>query len=299
MSDKPKKGMGYIYKYTSPSGKSYVGQTVQSLENRAGHNGKNYLGCKYFYAAIKKYGWENFTVEILGQFPIEQLNYQERRFMEIFNTLVPNGYNIQSSERNYHTGRKIVYQYNKDGQLLRSYNGPKEAAEEIGVTIQSMSSCLNGGIKTCGGFYWSYQALEKYPVKEILSNKEKEVSMYDLNGNFIRTFKSIGEAANFVKGERSPIRKCCRNELKTAYGYKWYCPEVFQEKKYSNNKPTAIEQLDINSLQVIQTFPSISAAARALNKSGTSLIRRALENQAYSAYGYKWRKAQSSTTNDS
>ena len=34
----PKKGYGYIYKYTSPSGKSYIGQTIHSLQERAGKN---------------------------------------------------------------------------------------------------------------------------------------------------------------------------------------------------------------------------------------------------------------------
>ena len=33
---------GVIYKYTSPSGKSYIGQTVKSLQQRAKYTGKGY-----------------------------------------------------------------------------------------------------------------------------------------------------------------------------------------------------------------------------------------------------------------
>lgn len=32
---KPHKGMGFVYKYTSPSGKNYIGQTISSLADRA------------------------------------------------------------------------------------------------------------------------------------------------------------------------------------------------------------------------------------------------------------------------
>lgn len=298
MNNKPKKGHGYIYKYTSPSGKSYIGQTVQSLSNRAGHNGKNYIGCKYFYNAIKKHGWNNFIVEILGEFPIEQLNYQERRYIEIFNTLAPNGYNIQFDEKDYHKGRKIIYQYDTDGILIRSWQGLKDAADTLDISLQSLSACLNGKTKTCGGYYWSFQLLEKYPVQEKIDNTAKIVYMLDDNNVVLQSFKSIAEAAKYVNGERSPIKKCCRGEIKTAYGYKWKCYEILAEKKY-NNTPIPIEQIDAENGEVIQTFPSISAAARALGKNGTSLIRRAVDSDKYTAYGYKWRRAQGSTTNGS
>lgn len=298
MNNKPKKGRGFIYKYTSPSGKSYIGQTIQSLENRAGHNGKNYIGCKYFYSAIKKYGWNNFIVEILGEFPIEQLNFQERRFIEIFNTLAPNGYNIQFFENDYHKGRKRIYQYDTDGNLIKGWEGQLEAATSLNINQQSLNQCLKGNQKSCGGYYWSYLLLEKFPIKEKIDNTEKIIYMCDLNGKVLSTFNSIAKAADFIGGERGAIKRCCRNELKTAYGYKWKCPEILKEKKY-NNTPIPIQQIDINNNEIIHTFSSISEAARSLNKSGTSLIRKAINNENYTAYGYKWRKAQSSTTNDS
>mgnify|MGYP003571263887 CR=1 FL=1 len=50
---KPKKGYGFIYKYTSPSGKSYIGQTIYSLKERAKtSNGAGYSNCIIFFRAI-------------------------------------------------------------------------------------------------------------------------------------------------------------------------------------------------------------------------------------------------------
>jgi len=67
----------YIYKHTSPTGKCYIGQTVD-IKNR--WKPSAYRQCKKFHNAIKKYGWENFTHEIIctdklyrGRYKIEEV----------------------------------------------------------------------------------------------------------------------------------------------------------------------------------------------------------------------------------
>lgn len=49
-----------VYCYISPNNKKYVGITKQNTNTRAGHNGIRYKKNRYFWAAINKYGWENF-----------------------------------------------------------------------------------------------------------------------------------------------------------------------------------------------------------------------------------------------
>lgn len=86
-----------VYKYTNLiNGKIYIGQTMESLEMRAGYNGYKYRKCPYFYNAIKKYGWDNFTVEILqDNLTREQANEFEIKYIKYFNSQDPNiGYNI-------------------------------------------------------------------------------------------------------------------------------------------------------------------------------------------------------------
>lgn len=53
----------YIHKNIS-NGKVYVGQTC-NLSERWRNNGKNYFNSIKFYNAIKKYGWNNFTHEVV------------------------------------------------------------------------------------------------------------------------------------------------------------------------------------------------------------------------------------------
>ena len=84
-----------IYKYTSPSNKIYIGQTNRTLQKRANH-GKGYIHSSYFYAAIQKYGFENFTCEILREgLTLEEANYWERYYIQFYKSNIrKNGYNI-------------------------------------------------------------------------------------------------------------------------------------------------------------------------------------------------------------
>lgn len=45
--------------------KKYIGITKQKPQDRWGHNGNNYKESSHFYAAIQKYGWDNFEHIIL------------------------------------------------------------------------------------------------------------------------------------------------------------------------------------------------------------------------------------------
>ena len=57
-----------IYRHTSPSGKVYIGQTKHRDLNERWRNGRGYAAIKGkvpFRIAIEKYGWDNFTHEII------------------------------------------------------------------------------------------------------------------------------------------------------------------------------------------------------------------------------------------
>lgn len=92
---------GLMYKLTSPNGKSYIGQTVQSFKKRmCGHKNASKdptkPGCRLLNAAIRAHGWDNFTKEILVLCPAHQLDDYETKFILIYDTLAPNGYNLNT-----------------------------------------------------------------------------------------------------------------------------------------------------------------------------------------------------------
>ena len=84
--------MGFIYKLNFPSGKSYIGQTIKSVEERIKGHKSPTSKCVLLKHAIKKYG--DFETEILIEINNEMLNYYEIKFIEMYDTVSPNGYNL-------------------------------------------------------------------------------------------------------------------------------------------------------------------------------------------------------------
>ena len=93
--------MGSIYKITNKlNGKSYIGQTMQLVVKRwRAHISRKSTSA--IHAAIKAYGKENFSFEVIEIAPtIEELNMLEQKYIKEFNTMSPNGYNLDMGGRN-------------------------------------------------------------------------------------------------------------------------------------------------------------------------------------------------------
>ena len=86
--------MGLIYKATFSNGKSYIGQTTQTLQKRKQqHKDKSKLNNNAFYHAIKKYGWDDITGEVIED--IEDYN----KALDRTNKLLELQKNLQNASR--------------------------------------------------------------------------------------------------------------------------------------------------------------------------------------------------------
>lgn len=91
---------GVIYKHTNKiTNKSYIGQTIQvdNIQRRFRHSDSthnSYKSCPAFFNALNKYGWAQFDTELLySSFDQESLNKAEEYFINLYNSVAPNGYN--------------------------------------------------------------------------------------------------------------------------------------------------------------------------------------------------------------
>ena len=91
-----------IYKITNKiTGKSYVGQTIEDLKVRWSKHYYAKSNCPYLNRAIKKYGKDAFSVEEIGKYTnLEDLNNAEQYYIEWFNCMAPNGYNLSGGGLN-------------------------------------------------------------------------------------------------------------------------------------------------------------------------------------------------------
>ena len=111
--DDPTQRYCEIYKITNlTTDKCYVGQAVSHILNHKryrpyGHEGRfrchiseafssKKNQCHYLNNAIKKYGVENFVVELIECCEISDANDREIHFIQQFDSLFPNGYNLKN-----------------------------------------------------------------------------------------------------------------------------------------------------------------------------------------------------------
>lgn len=92
-----------IYKVTNLiTNKVYIGQSIDikrrwwEHKSRAYEDGTNCYN-KPLYKSMRKYGLDNFTLEILEECPVESLNEKEAYYIQYYNCVTPNGYNILAS----------------------------------------------------------------------------------------------------------------------------------------------------------------------------------------------------------
>jgi len=127
----------------------------------------------------------------------------------------------------YSVNKKMIYQYDLNGNLIKEYKSITEASNITNVNISNICSCCSNKNKTAGGFFWSFKKIDKNEIKEKISNKyykhySRNVYQYDLDCNFIKEYKSIKNAMKETNIHSGNISKCCSGKTKTAGGFKWF-----------------------------------------------------------------------------
>ena len=123
-----RKGIIYVYfnraKYEKEGvEKYYVGQTVGTMEQRAGKDGKNYHknnpDCNNKFAnSIRKWGWNAFEGRVLEEVYEEDLNELEKFYIEYFDSF-KNGYNSTIG-----------------GEGMRGYSFSEESKKRISIAVK-------------------------------------------------------------------------------------------------------------------------------------------------------------------
>ena len=129
---------------------------------------------------------------------------------------------------NYYIGlskSRPVLQYDLDGNFIKEWNTAIEAANTLNLNSKYITSTCRGHQKTYSGMKWKYKD-DSNPLFKI-SNGSQPVSQFSLNGDFIKSYHSIGEAAKETNIDRASISKACAGILQTAGKFKWeYKKEV-------------------------------------------------------------------------
>ena len=221
-----------IYKYTSPSGGVYIGQTKNSIEERAGLNGRNYMihnKNKKTYAqtaianAILKYGWDNFKKEIL----YDNLTKDEADELEkkLIKEERENGicYNIADggSGAVVDANTTSIKMYSLDGKYIKTWDKVTDAEKFVGVKHgeANISACCQGRKKRAYGYIWRYIDSD-IPVKS-LTPYRSPICQFTKDGEYVNRYNTIAEASKSTGIYPSSIGNALRNWSKSAGGFIW------------------------------------------------------------------------------
>ncbi|AGE55827.1 GIY-YIG catalytic domain-containing endonuclease [Acanthocystis turfacea Chlorella virus MN0810.1] len=233
--------MGFIYRLTSPKNKSYVGQTIRPIKERFRDHQYTSSGCKAICGAIQKYGWENMKKEWI-EVPDDELNFYEEMLVALIGAIAPGGYNLREGGD---SGGKPCEEVKK--KMSESRTGDKnhmfgrtgEDHPMFGRTHTEEAKQKMSDVKTGDKNHMFGRTGEDHPRFGIMhtdeskqqmseSNKgeknplSKKVYQYDLDGTFIQSFASGGEAARSLnKTYKTRICECANNKRPTAHGFKW------------------------------------------------------------------------------
>ena len=228
-----KSGICGIYKITNNfNGYSYIGQSVDIKRRWYEHSKisthKNEMYC--FQNALKKYGVENFTFEILEECPREQLNEREKFYIKQYRTFIGwkdcKGYNSTTggdTDNNFNT-RKIV-QYDKHGNYIATFQNINEAVQATGIGRSFIYSCCNKNCRSAKGYQFIYEG--DIPPKNYFGYTLLQLDKR--TEEIINTFYSISEAEKYTGISITNICACLRGAYKSAGGYKW--KKVLDEQK--------------------------------------------------------------------
>lgn len=103
---------GFVYMLEGP--KKYIGQSVDPDRRWRTHKSfaKNFADqCSVLGKAINEHGADSFSMSMLWEGPVEELNAMEIHFIQMYNTLVPNGYNTQTGGNVRHEPRSQRERY--------------------------------------------------------------------------------------------------------------------------------------------------------------------------------------------
>lgn len=130
-----------IYKITSPTGKVYIGQSVDISKRWESYKNNNSKGQPKIFNSLKKYGVENHQFDIIEYCHIEDLNCSERFWQDEFKVLGKNGLNCLLQECGEE--RRVVSEETK--RKLSVFNTGKKHTKE---TKEKLSKLAKGVPKT-------------------------------------------------------------------------------------------------------------------------------------------------------
>ena len=178
---------------------------------------------------------------------------------------------------------KKCYRYSKVGKFIDEFISTTEAAKKLNLNQSSIAACCRKEYKISGGYIWRYASEVEYGKdldkdelkKDLVHRLSKSVKKYDKQGNFIKEFDSVTEAANEINVSTNNISLCCKRKSKSVknFIYRYSNDDLTIneiQKIITHNKKRKVAQYTMDG-KYIATYISLAEASRITGARDTSI----------------------------
>lgn len=224
---------GIIYKYTNQfNAKVYIGQTNRPKQRMSEHRSHSKSNSRKvaFYNAIKKYGWDAFTYEVLEELEASTsielsalLDERERFWIGQYDSRnKAKGYNESAGGPSRGACGVAIDMYSKNGELLDSFEDYHQIQDRFNCNPSTIYHALN----TPDALFRGKYILCRHGDSFVYSGGKKSKHIYyqyDLLGNVIKIWNSVCDIEKELGYCSSTIVKCCIHPetYKSYKGFKW------------------------------------------------------------------------------
>lgn len=201
------------------------------------------------------------------------------------------GDNFSITERQYNSiinrSRKI-YQYDLNGNYIRSFDSAVEAKRETG--IYNISKCLSDEYNNAGGYIWTTE------YKEIIELPKRkfdgiQIIQYDLMGNIINIYDSVYDIIElYPKCQITAINKCCNRQIDNHCNFIFRYSRDIELETYGYIKPPNPKAKEVSQYDkqgnLIKTYPTVN---KAIDETKIIHISECANGLRKTAGGYIWR----------
>lgn len=269
-----------LFDESCPEKIRYVGTTTKKIEERfsqhkycAIHPEKRGLPVhKWMYSIYKNGG--KIGIKKIDECNEDLWEDREKYWINYYKTIGFNLMNLDSGgkgvitkekrslnsiERSIKGHEKAIIALNKDGSFFKEFESGVKASEELHISKTSIQNNLSKRSKSAGGYIWvykkDYNKNETYSYSPRKYENSKCVYCFDLKGNLIQKYESIGSIEKLSGYSRNGLLFAINNK-KIYHNYYWNFDNIINIDEYE--KYDRYEVIYQNTSKKFRTLTDLS-----------------------------------------
>jgi len=251
---------GYIYKITSPSGRIYVGKTINFNKRMSDYSCGHAKNQRLLNNSFNKYGFNNHLIEVIEEGEFEDTELNDLEILKI------------KEHNSYHFVNKMGMNLTIGGEGVVGLPCSPEVRAKISKTKLN-STPTEKELKARERMWGRKINKSEQWIKNNGLARRIPIIQYDLDGNLVREWSGAVEAESVSGFDRKGILNSLKKKCISAYGYIWRYKDDESSLIISINKIKGRRRKVIN-LETNEIYNSVHDAANSMKMASCSLSAR-------------------------